>query len=141
MDVEINHLAVLLAALSAMAVGSLWYSPAGFYRQWARLTKVPKGPDISGVRLAVVFASVFVASWVLAYVLAAGAFIVNHFFQNSFIQDAIALGLWGWLGFVVTRFYVHDTFETRPRRLTILNSAHEGVTILVMALVIGLMGY
>jgi len=34
---------------------------------------------------------------------------------------------------------VHDTFENRRKKLTVLNAAHELVTFLVMALIIGLL--
>ena len=40
MDVQINGWAVLLAALSSMVVGSLWYMPATFGNAWQRLSKV-----------------------------------------------------------------------------------------------------
>lgn len=141
MDVAVNHLAVVLAALSTMAVGSLWYSPAGFYKLWARLAGVKPGAEPQGLHMYLLFGSVFVASLLMAYVLAVMAFLVNQFFQNSFFQDTIGTAFWLWLGFVATRFYVHDAFEGRDRRLTMLNGAHELVTLLVMALIIGLMGY
>lgn len=32
MEVEVNFLAVFLAALSSMAVGAVWYSPASFFK-------------------------------------------------------------------------------------------------------------
>jgi shikimate 5-dehydrogenase len=40
-------------------------------------------------------------------------------------------------GFIAARFITHDAFDRRPRGLTILNIAHELVTVLVMALIIG----
>ena len=141
MDIAINHLAVVLAALSAMAVGSIWYSPRGFYKTWAHLARVKQNTDMRSGRMAFMFGSVFLASWLMSYVLAVSAVVANHFFQNSFIQDTLAVAFWAWLGFVVTRFYVHDTFENRPWRLTALNTAHEGITLLVMAIIIGSMGY
>jgi len=35
------------------------------------------------------------------------------------------------------RFITHDAFEGRPSSLTVLNIAHELVTVVVMALIIG----
>jgi hypothetical protein len=40
MDVDVNMWAVLLAALSSMVVGSLWYLPATFGNTWQKLSKV-----------------------------------------------------------------------------------------------------
>ena len=42
-----------------------------------------------------------------------------------------------WAGFMAARFITHDAFEGRPSSLTVLNIAHELVTIVIMALIIG----
>ena len=42
-----------------------------------------------------------------------------------------------WAGFTAARFITHDAFEGRPTSLTVLNIAHELVTVLIMALIIG----
>lgn len=141
MDVSVNFFAVVLAALSTMVVGSLWYSPAGFYKQWAKLAHVKTNTKISSGQMAWMYGSVFVASLVMAYILAHVSYLSNHFFQNRFLQDTLSTSFWLWLGFVATRFYVHDTFEGRRKLLTVLNAGHELVTLLVMAIIIGLMGY
>jgi hypothetical protein len=141
MDVSVNYLAVLLAALSTMVVGSIWYTPKVFGKMWGELTGVDMSKSPSGGAMAWLFGSTFVASLVTAYVLAHVAFLSNQFFQNSFLQDALTTAFWLWLGFIVARIYVHDAFEGRRKKLTVLNGAHELVTVLVMALIIGLMGY
>lgn len=141
MEVSVNHLAVLLAALSTMAVGSLWYSPAGFYKQWVKLARVKTDPNVTATKMAFTYGSVFVASLVMAYALAYVAFLGNQFFKNEFWQDAVMTAVWLWLGFVASRFFVHDTFENRIGKLTVLNSGYELVTLLIMGLIIGIMGY
>jgi hypothetical protein len=141
MDVQVNMWAVLLAALSSMVVGSLWYLPSTFGNTWQRLSKVKmleRGKMTPG-QMAWTYGSVFVASLVTAYVLAHVTFLANHFFGNSFMSDALQTAFWLWLGFTAARLYVHDTFEMRRKKLTLLNAAHELVTILVMALIIGAM--
>ena len=40
-------------------------------------------------------------------------------------------------GFTAARFITHDAFEGRPTSLTVLNIAHELVTLVVMAIIIG----
>ena len=42
-----------------------------------------------------------------------------------------------WAGFTAARFITHDAFEGRPTSLTVLNIAHELVTVIIMALIIG----
>jgi hypothetical protein len=139
MSVDINVWAVLLAALSSMVVGSLWYIPATFGNTWQKLSKV-KMVDRSKMTpgaMLWVYGSVFVASLVTAYVLALVTGLYNNFFNDTFMTDALLSAFWLWLGFTAARLYVHDTFEMRRKKLTLLNAAHELVTVLVMALIIG----
>lgn len=83
------------------------------------------------------YGSVFVASLVTAYILAHVTYLANYFFRDSFMSDALTTAFWLWLGFTAARLYVHDTFEMRRKKLTLLNAMHELVTVLVMALIIG----
>jgi hypothetical protein len=137
--VPINYLAVVLAAVSSMVVGSLWYMPAGFGKLWMKLARVkPDRSKMTPAMLAWMYGSVFVASLVMAYVLAYVTFLSNQYFQTTFMQAAVGSAFWLWLGFTAARIYVHDTFEERRKMLTLLNLAHELVTVIVMAAIIGL---
>jgi hypothetical protein len=139
MSVDINALAVLLAAVSSMVVGSVWYMPNVFGNAWMKMTKSKMGKGASPSKMAWMYGSVFVASLLTAYILAHVAFLSQRFFGNSFMSAALQTGFWLWLGFTAARLYVHDTFEERRKKLTVLNASHELVTIMVMALIIGLM--
>lgn len=139
MDVQVNLLAVFLAAVSSMVVGAIWYSKSVFGNTWSKLAKVDLSKVPKASEMVWLMGSTFVASLLTAYVLAHVTYLSNQFFQHDFLQDALATGFWLWLGFVATRIYVHDAFEGRRKKLTVLNAAHELVTIMVMAYVIGLM--
>lgn len=139
MDVEINYLAVVLAMLSSMVVGSVWYARSVFGDKWAKLAKV----DMStGNRNDVwkPIATTAVVSLITSYVLAHVTYLSNQFFHNSFLQDALTTAFWMWLGFTAARVITHDAFEGRPNQLTLLTIGNELVTFLGMGLVIGLMG-
>ncbi len=142
MEVQVNYWAVLLAALSSMVVGSIWYMPATFGKAWMKMTGIDM-KDMRAARqpgkMAWMYGSVFVASLVTAYILAHVTYLSNMFFQDSFLSDALSTAFWLWLGFTAARLYVHDTFEMRRKKLTIINAAHELATVLVMALIIGMM--
>jgi len=60
-----------------------------------------------------------------------------EFYGGSFLVNALLTGLILWAGFTAARFITHDQFDGRPTGLTVLNVAHELVTIMVMALIIG----
>ncbi len=42
MNVAINYWAVILAAVSAMIVGAIWYSPLLFKNAWEKTVKLDK---------------------------------------------------------------------------------------------------
>jgi hypothetical protein len=137
MNVEINWLAVVLATLSSMVVGSLWYTPKVFGTAWMRLAKVtPSGNSKDAIKPILI---TLVVSFISAYVLAHVAYLSNSFFQHSFLQDSVTTAFWLWLGLTAARFVTHDAFEGRPWKLTLMNVSHELVTILIMGLIIGLL--
>lgn len=139
MNVEVNYLAIFLAGLSTMVVGSVWYAQAVFGKSWAKLAHVDINKPVKPAQMAFLMLSTLFASLLTAYILAHVAFLSNQYFKNSFLQDTLSTGFWLWLGFVAARIYVHDAFEGRRKKLTIMNLAHELVTVMVMALIIGLM--
>src|SRR6185312_1900737 len=119
MDVQINLVAVVLAALSSMVVGSLWYMPATFGNYWMKLAKVkPDRRNMTPLKMTWMYGSVLVASLVTAYILAHVTYLSNHFFHNTYLQASLGSAFWLWLGFTAARFYVHDTFEERRKMLT-----------------------
>lgn len=136
MNVEVNYLAVLLAALSSMVVGSVWYAPSVFGNTWMKLAHIERKKQMS-TSDKLMFVWVFLLSLLTAYVLAHVTFLANRFFGNSFLQDALSTAFWVWLGFVVTRILTHSMFERKPAKLNLLALGNELVTIMVMGLIIG----
>lgn len=139
--VEINWLAVALAVVSSMVVGSVWYMPQVFGKTWLKLIgKTQKDmAKIGGWRPIIIAVLV---SFVTAYVLAHLTYLAHAFYGGdyTFLAAALFTAFWVWLGFTAARFLTHDSFEGRPGRLTLLNVTHELVTIMAMGLIIGLLG-
>ncbi len=135
MDIQINYWAVLLAAVSSMVVGSVWYAKSVFGGTWMKLAKMNDKKMKKGMVSSMVMA--FVLSLLMAYVLAHLAFIANSFMQDSFFADSVVTAFWVWLGVAFTRTVTHDAFEQRPMKLTFLNITNMLVTMLVMGAVIG----
>ncbi|HEY6736408.1 MAG TPA: DUF1761 domain-containing protein [Candidatus Saccharimonadia bacterium] len=138
MLISVNIWAVVLAMVGSMVVGSIWYAQGVFGRVWARLAKVDmtrnRGPIWQPLAVTAVVSTI--TAWVLASI----TMLAYQYFQATFLQDALMVGFWLWLGFTAARLVTHDVFEGRPVKLTLLNAAHELVTITVMAAVIGLFG-
>jgi hypothetical protein len=138
MDVQVNYFAVVLSMVSAMVIGSIWYSPKVFGAKWIKLAKIDMSKD--GGTILKPIAITVVVCLITAYVLAHVAYLSNQFFQHSFFQDSVNTAFWLWLGFSACRFITHDAFEGRPMKLTFLNISNDFVTIMVMGLIIGAMG-
>lgn len=138
MDVQVNLLAVVLAMVSSLVIGSIWYARGVFGNTWIKLAKIDMDKDKGSVFKPI--AVTVIVSLVTAYVLAHVAYLSNQFFHNSFLQDSLTTAFWMWLGFVAARFITHDAFEGRPAKLTLLNLSNELVTLMAMGLVIGLFG-
>lgn len=132
---EINYWAVLLAMASSMVVGSIWYTPKVFGTRWAKLAKVDMERPASTATMAIVVT--VIVSFVTAWVLAGATTISWHFYGGGYLWAAIATSVILWAGFTAARFITHDAFEGRPSSLTVLNIAHELVTLIVMAIIIG----
>lgn len=134
MEVNVNWLAVVLATISSMVVGAIWYARSVFGNTWIKLAKVDMKKAGNG---AIPMLVTFVVSFLTAFVLAHVSFLSYKFFGGSFLQDAVTTAFWLWLGLTAARFITHDAFEGRPPALTVLNCAHELVTLMVMAVIIG----
>lgn len=135
---DINFWAVLLATVSSMVVGSIWYTPKVFGTYWMRVAKVTPGADgKSAVGPILVTVAV---SFVTALVLAAAITVAHEYEAGSYLLTAVVTAVVLWAGLTAARFITHDAFEGRPVGLTALNCAHELVTLVVMALIIGAFG-
>ena len=128
---EINYWAVLIATASSMVVGSIWYARKVFGTRWAKLANVDM--DRPGASAVLPIVVTVVVSFITAWVLAGATAIAWHFYGGGFLWTAIATSIALWAGFTAARLITHDVFEGRPTSLTVLNIAHELVTVLIMA--------
>ncbi len=131
---EINYIAVVLATLSSMVVGAVWYTPKVFGNYWMKQSGIE--PDSGAPFLRPMIVTVLV-SFVTAWVLAGAAFISYEFYGGSFLWNAVLTAVILWAGFTAARFITHDQFDRRPAGLTVLNCAHELVTLVIMGVIIG----
>lgn len=132
---HINYLAVIAATLSTMIVGAIWYTPRVFGNYWMKAAGItPTGRAADAVVPMIVTVLV---SFVTAWVLAGSVYLSQYFYHGSFLANALVTAAVLWAGFTAARFVTHDAFDGRPSGLTILNISHELVTMLIMALILG----
>jgi hypothetical protein len=133
---HLNWLAILVAAISTMVVGFLWYSPLLFAKPWmremgydpndkARMEEMKKsaGPAYGGS---------FVASLVSAFVLA----LFLHRFQNYTVHFGLIIGFHVWLGFVATVQFTGALFMKQSMKLFAINTGYQLVCYLVMGAIL-----
>ncbi|MBI1755084.1 DUF1761 domain-containing protein [Candidatus Azambacteria bacterium] len=129
-----NIIAVVVAAVVAVIVGGVWYSPFLFGKAW--MEALGKNPaDMKGMKMPMKSMGIqFVASFVTAYVLA-------HFALVWHIQtfgEAVKIGFLVWAGFYATSLMGPVLWEGRPWKLYFINAAQFLVSIVLMTAIVGL---
>src|SRR5438552_17151872 len=123
----VNYLAVFVAAVVALVIGFIWYSPRVFGTRWMAYlgTTHPQlgNPGPTGMLVGVV------ASLLNAWVLALLALNLG----GKSVTDGVLLGVLAWLGFMATITAAQVSFEKESWRLWVLNHAHNLLVQVIMA--------
>jgi L-asparagine transporter-like permease len=138
MDVQISAWGVILATLSAMVVGGIWYSKGVFGKQWSQATGV--SDDAMKKERPHAMPVLVLSALVTAYVLAHLAFLTQNFYHYSYMKSVLLTAFWLWIGISVTSLAVHEAFEKRHKKLLLINIGNRFATYLVMALILGWVG-
>lgn len=134
-SLAINLWAVLLAGVSSMIVGTIFYADQMYGKEWKKLAKInTKQFEKDMPRF---MPLMFLAALVTAYFLAYLAFLYHYFFAGSWLAAGVMTSLILWLGASATTLFVHNLMDQRPQRLTIISIANRLFTFLAMGLIIG----
>lgn len=135
MDIAVNYLAVLVAAVVSYAIGAVWHSPLGFGKQWMKMM----GLDKESMRKMPLTAQQAMILGFLFTLLV--SYILSHFIVIAGVRDlpgALTLGFWLWLGFGITTLANGWLWEGKSLKLFLFNAAYLLVSFESMALVFGL---
>lgn len=132
-QVTINYLAVIVAAVASMMIGFLWYGPL-FGKQWMQLMNFDKKKigEAKKKGMGKIYALAFLTTLITSYVLA-------HFVdyvEAKTIADGIILGFWVWIGFLATTQIGSVFWEGKPVKLYLINTLHYLVALAVMAAIL-----
>lgn len=131
--ININYIAIIVAAIINMIIGSLWYSPLLFGKQWIKLSKMTNETMEAGKKgMPKKYAWSFVSALVMAFVLAR---IVDYAGATTFASGAL-LGFWIWLGFIATVTLNMVLWSGKPLKLYALDNAHHLVSLIIMSAVL-----
>lgn len=137
MNVEVNYVAVLLAAISAMVLGSIWYAKPVLGTAWIKLVKLDEKRAKKDAPLALSVG--FIVSLLMAYILAHVTYISQEFYKVSYLESGLNTAFFLWLGIAVPTILMHGLFEQRRKKLILMTVAHEFVGMMLMGLIIGLL--
>jgi hypothetical protein len=140
MNFEVNWLAVIVAALSSMAVGFVWYAKPVFGEKWAKLAGLKLNDDKMKANSGKAIGLALVMSFLTALTVAHVAALFKFYYDVGTLQAGLMTAFWLWLGISTTTVVVHDVFEQRPIKLTLLTVGNQLVTLVAMGLIVGLFG-
>lgn len=133
--IEVNFVAVLVAAVAVFIIGALWYGPA-LGKYWMKLMNFTpesmKSMSMTPMK-AMIFG--FIGTVLMTYVLA-------HFvavWGAVDVNGACQLAFWIWLGFFVPVTAGAWLWEGKSFKLFVFNAAYYLVTLIVAALILVLM--
>lgn len=122
-----NYLAILVGALINMVLGSLWYSPVLFSKQWMKLTGMKSMGEKKDMPKT--YAILIVVSLIMSYVL---MYFVRVSNANTWVWGA-KIGFWLWLGFTAATTISDYLFTKKPMKLYAINVGYY----LILAVIVG----
>lgn len=128
-NVDINYLAVLVAAVASFVIGMIWYSPALFGKAWMKaggMTEKSMKAHKKNMGMKV-FVSI-VASLIMASVL---AHFIKYLTATTF-AEGMQTGFWLWLGFIATISLGSVLWENKSVKFYLINAGFRLVELLVM---------
>ena len=126
----LNIWAILVAALSAFAVGGLWYSPVLFQKAWKKANRFGAGePPAASPKI---FAIAFLLSLVMAFNL---AMFLND--PKTNLAWGATAGFLAGFGWVLMGIGVVALFERRPWSYVIVNGGYLTVALVLMGAILG----
>jgi hypothetical protein len=133
---NLNLLAVLIAGVSTMVVGFLWYSPILFAKPWMR--EMGYDPDDKAKTKEIqksagpAYMGSLLASLVSAFVLA----LFFHWLHVQSLRVGLMAAFHVWLGFVATVQLTGVLFMKQSMKLFAINTGYQLVCYLVMGAIL-----
>lgn len=141
MEVNVNLFAVIVAAVVAMGLGFLWYSPYVLGNQWMKERGFTKDSLKNAQKeMGKLYALSFVVSLITAYVLAHVMTLSEAFYNTPMVQTGLSTGFFMWLGFVMPVQVTSTIFSDKKNwRLFGIDTGYQLASLLVMGVVIGML--
>jgi hypothetical protein len=130
MQVPVNYLAVLVAAIASYVIASVWYGVI-FRKLWMQLTGIS---DMKPKPMSMVLP--FVGSLVMSYVLVHSIAFGNAYMHASGFATGLQGGFFNWLGFIAPVTLMGVVYEKRSWKLWVLDNGFWLLSLLVMGAIL-----
>jgi len=130
---SINILGAIIAAILSMGLGFLWYSQTLFGARWIREMKL-SGDEMQGEGMKKQLIWGFAGELVIALVFSFMMGVVGVFT----IGQALSLGFWLWLGFMLPIMLGSVLWERKSVTLLFINSSYRLVAMLLIGIILSI---
>ena len=135
MSIHLSLIGIILAVISAMVIGFLWYSPALFGKKWMEIIGLSSAEMKK--KSGTVMVELLLVSLVTAYVLSLFIAYTHGYIGGSWLKAGIVASLLAWVGFAATTIFAHGLFEPRDKKVLYINTGNRLATLLAMGLILG----
>ena len=138
MQYQINLIQCLIAAITSMAVGFLWYSPILLGKPWMKemgLTadKLKSKQKEMGKLYGLSFIIALITAYLLSYVM-----LLSESDFGSIITNGITTAILMWLGFIMPVQLTDQIFGSKNWKLFMINTGYQLVSLIMMGIVIAI---
>ncbi len=135
--IEVNYLAILVAAIISTILGVIWYGPL-FGKHWlafegATQEKINEAKKGGKAKLYVIN---FIGALLLAWVLAHFLLYATTYLEFSGLSAGIAIGFFVWLGFVVPATLNSVVWEGRLWKHWFLTNSYQLLNLLIIGVIL-----
>jgi len=130
-----NFLAIIVAAIVNVVLGSLWYSPMLFAKPWAKAMGMTKEQMAKGAKMSAgMYVPPMIAALVTSYVM---AWFLNALNVTT-VGGGIQIGFLAWLGFTTTAQVLNSwVFSNgRPKEAYFINTGYHLVVFCIMGAIL-----
>jgi len=131
---EINYLAVIVAAFVYFGLGAVWYS-ALFGKQWTAAVELTEQKmEAAKKNMWIPFVTTFIGILIISYGLAR----LGGYMHLSSLTGYLQLSFWSWLCFVLTTMAINNTFAQRSVKLMWIDGGYHLIGFMLTGVLLGL---
>ncbi len=128
---NLNWLAIIVAAVSAFILGSLWYSPLMFVKRWMKETGITE-ESTKNTNMTKIFSLAFILSFIASF------FLAMFIGVNAGAVFGALAGFMAGIGWVFTFMGIIYLFESRSLAHFLINSLYSVAALTLMGFIIGI---